>query len=85
MKRLAGRRWTIGKIFVEKTTGYRGASGRDTRIKLWNLQSAQDWDLGSPLSGITVHVLSHGMRVSALGGDSVRNGQPESSSRQTNR
>jgi hypothetical protein len=61
MKRLAGRRWTIGKIFVEKTTGYRGASGRDTRIKLWNLQSAQDWDLGSPLSGITVHVLSHGM------------------------
>jgi len=61
MKRLAGRRRTIGETFIEKNTGYWGPRWRDTRIEHRSLQSAQDWDRRRPLSSITVHVLSDGM------------------------
>lgn len=61
MKRLAGRRRTIGETFVQKNTGYWGPGWRDTRIERRSLQSGQNWNRRYPLSRITVQVLSHGL------------------------
>ena len=59
MKRLAGRRRTIGDTFVEKNTGYWGSSRREARIEHRNRQSSGDWDRACPIRGTTVHVLAN--------------------------
>ena len=84
MNRLAGRRGTIRETFVEKNTGYWGPRWCEPWIEHWSLQRAQDWDRRHPLSSITVHVLSSGMRINALDSDCMRNRQSEGPGGQTN-
>ena len=82
--RSAGRRGTVGETFVEKNTGYWGPGRGDMRIKHWRLECGQDCNWRHPLGRITVQVLAHGLRLSALGSDSVGNCQSEGTSRQAN-
>src|SRR5581483_2001850 len=81
MKRLAGRRRTIGQTLVEKNAGYWGTRWREARIEHRSMQSTQNWNRRHRGSSITIEVLSHGLRITTLGRDSVSDRQPEGAGR----
>jgi hypothetical protein len=62
-KTLAGRRRSIVKVIVDqKESGNCRSSGRNMRVKDWDLLGSMDENRRHPSGGIPNHMLAYGLR-----------------------